>query len=100
MASRRKNPSKISKAQGYLVRLFAVEYDLDGMIKAYGPDFVKLLVDQIVAGKIDCRQCVDRWAADVSLFGSSIEPQTWFAAHQQEFTYSDEECLQLLAETA
>jgi len=100
MASRRKNPSKISKAQGYLVRLFAVEYDLHGMINAYGPDFVKLLVDQIVAGKIDCRQCVDRWAADVSLFGSAIELQSWFEKHKTEFTLSQDECETLFTETA
>lgn len=98
--SKRRHPSKISKSQGYLVRLFAVEYDLDGMIKAYGPDFVKLLVDQIVAGKIDCRQCVDRWAADKSLFGDSLDTQSWFAQHEPEFTLSQSECDLLLLETA
>jgi len=96
--SKRRHPTKISKAQSYAVRLFAVEYDLHGMIGAYGPDFVKLLVDQIVAGKIDCRQCVDRWSAHMSMFGGAAEPSSWFAQHQHEFTL--EECEQLISETA
>jgi len=100
MSSRRRHPSKISKAQGYLVRLYAVEYDLHGMIQAYGAEFVIKLVRLIEDGKIDCRQCVDRWAADRALYGDRVNPNTWLDEHMDEFTLSQEECDSLLAETA
>lgn len=57
----------ISKSQGYLNRVFCVEYDLDGMIKAYGSSFMHWLVDEIAAGRINCKQDVERWAAHVAI---------------------------------
>lgn len=57
----------ISKSQGYLNRVFCVEYDLHGMIKAYGPTFMHWLIDEIEAGRVNCKQDVERWAAHVHL---------------------------------
>lgn len=57
----------ISKANGYINRIFCVEYDLDGMIKAYGSEFMHWLIDEIAAGRINCKQDVERWAAHVHL---------------------------------
>ena len=58
---------RISKAHAYKSRIFTVEYDLAGMINAYGLEFVHWLADEIANGRIDARQCVDRWSADVAL---------------------------------
>lgn len=57
----------ISKSTGYLNRVFCVEYDLHGMIKAYGPSFMHWLIDEIEAGRINCKQDVERWSAHVAL---------------------------------
>lgn len=57
----------ISKSIGYLNRVFCVEYDLDGMIKAYGVEFMHWLIDEIAAGRVNCKQDVERWAAHVHL---------------------------------
>lgn len=97
--SKRRHPSKISKAQGYIHRLFAVEYDLDGMVKAYGIDFVCELARAIAAGKIDCRQAVQRWSADRAMYGADINAFTWFSTHSHEFLLSEDECLALFEET-
>lgn len=57
----------ISKAQGYITRVFTAEYDLHGMIEAYGREFIVWLMDEIIAGRVNCKQDVDRWAAHVRL---------------------------------
>ena len=43
---------KISKATGYATRIFTAEYDLLGMIEAYGLENVIRLAKQIDAGMI------------------------------------------------
>lgn len=43
---------KISKSQGYATRIFTAEYDLLGMIEAYGLENVIRLARQIDAGLI------------------------------------------------
>lgn len=57
----------ITKAMGYKTRVFTVEYDLLGMMEAYGRDFIVWLMDEIAAGRIDCRSDVQRWSAHVQL---------------------------------
>jgi len=57
----------ISKAKGYTTRVFCVEYDLKGMIDAYGLNFVHWLADEIEAGNINTKQNVQRWSAHVAL---------------------------------
>lgn len=57
----------ISKSKGYLNRVFCVEYDLHGMVQAYGVDFMHWLVDEIAAGRVNCKQDVERWAAHKAL---------------------------------
>ncbi len=97
--STRRHRKQISKAQGYIHRLYTIEYDLHGMIQAYGPEFVKLMIDEITAGRIDVRQCVDRWAAHTSIHGA-VQPSVWLDKHYNEFSLSQDECDSLLAETA
>jgi len=60
----------ISKSTGYLARVFTVEYDLNGAIQAYGPDFLHWLIDEISAGRVNCKQDVDRWSAHLALNAS------------------------------
>lgn len=57
----------ITKAKGYTSRVFCVEYDLKGMIDAYGINFVHWLADEISAGNINCKQNVERWSAHVAI---------------------------------
>lgn len=57
----------ISKSTGYINRVFTIEYDLYGMIQAYGIEFIHWLADEIHSGRINCRQDVDRWAAHVAI---------------------------------
>ena len=57
----------ISKAQGYLSRVFCIEYDLAGAINAYGLEFTHWLLDEIAAGRVNTKQDVERWAAHVHL---------------------------------
>lgn len=57
----------ISKAQGYLTRVFTIEYDLNGMIEAHGREFVIWLMDEIISGRVNVKQDVDRWSAHVRL---------------------------------
>lgn len=60
--------TRLSKADGYLNRIFTVEYDLKAMLDAYGADMIHQLIDLILDGKINTRQDVDRWAATRSLY--------------------------------
>lgn len=67
----------ISKSQGYSTRVFCIEYDLKGMIDAYGINFIHWLADEIDDGKINCKQTVERWSAHVAItqdkhFDSSV----------------------------
>lgn len=57
----------ISKAKGYEARVFTVEYDLHGMIQAYGLEFVHWLADEIASGRVNCKQDVDRWSAHIAI---------------------------------
>lgn len=57
----------ISKEQGYLHRVFTVEYDFAGAINAYGLEFCHWLLDEIASGRVNCKQDVDRWAAHVAI---------------------------------
>ena len=73
------------KDVGYLNRVFTVEYDLNGMLKAYGPEFIHWLVDEITAGRIDTRQCVDRWAADKHITSSFASVQADYAGDDASY---------------
>lgn len=53
----------LGKALAYLARVFCVEYDMKGMIEAYGVDFCHYLLDEIAAGNVNCKQDVERWSA-------------------------------------
>lgn len=79
MAKRNAKPG-INKADGYVARVFCAEYDLNGMIQAYGIEFVHWLADEIAAGRVDCRQHVQRWCAHVALTKDMA-----FAAHKAEY---------------
>lgn len=59
----------ITKSQGYLNRVFCVEYDAKGMIDAYGIEFMHELLDAIASNKVNCKQSVERWSAHVALNG-------------------------------
>lgn len=61
--SERRHPRKLSKAISYHYRISTVEYDLHGAIQRYGIDFIHWLADEIHAGRVNCKQSVDRWAA-------------------------------------
>jgi hypothetical protein len=76
----------LSKAQCYLSRIFTIEYDLDGAIKAYGPDFLHWLIDEIAAGRVNCKQDVDRWSAHLAL----QDDANW-AIYKSEHNISDYE---------
>ena len=65
--ARRKNPLKLSKATSYINRIATIEYDMDGAIKAYGLQFCHWLLDEIAAGRVNCKQDVDRWSAHIHL---------------------------------
>lgn len=68
----------ISKSQGYANRVFCVEYDLKGMIDAYGLNFIHWLADEIAEGKINCKQNVERWSAHVAITQDhNFDPQTF-----------------------
>jgi hypothetical protein len=64
----------ISKSQGYLARVFCVEYDLKGAIEAYGIECVHWLIDEVAAGRI---KDIQRWSAHQHLykFGSTEAPK-------------------------
>ena len=74
----------ITKASGYLNRVFTAEYDLKGMIDAYGIDFIHWLADEIASGKIDCKQDVERWAATVAITKD-------YSFNQAVFIHNDDE---------
>lgn len=57
----------LSKSTSYLHRIATIEYDLQGMIQAYGIEFIHWLADEIHTGRVNCKQSVDRWSADVAL---------------------------------
>lgn len=57
----------LSKSKGYINRVFCVEYDAKGMIDAYGIEFMHWLLDEIHAGRMNCKQYVERWSAHVHL---------------------------------
>jgi len=57
----------IGKALAYLSRVFCVEYDFNGAIEAYGVDFCHYLLDEIAAGRVNCKQNVERWSAHKAL---------------------------------
>lgn len=78
---------KMSKAEAYLNRVSTIEYDLHGAINAYGVDFVHWLIDEIVAGRVNCKQTVDRWAADKHLHAFSAMVSTY----KSEGVYMTEE---------
>lgn len=68
---------KLSKADGYMHRVFCVEYDLAAMVEAYGPEAIHWMIDEISAGRIVGRQDVARWAAHKDLYKfASIESKT------------------------
>lgn len=67
MATKRK--PGITKAKGYLNRIFTVEYDLEGMIKAYGPEFMHFLIDEITSGNTTAKYEVDRWVQHIQKHG-------------------------------
>jgi len=58
-----KGKKGIAKALAYVARVFCVEYDLFHMIIAYGAPFLHWLIDEIVAGRVNCKQDVERWSA-------------------------------------
>jgi len=72
----------ISKSLAYLARVFCVEYDAKHMIDAYGLEFMHYLLDEIAAGRVDCRQSVERWSAHKAI---SSEP---FAAVKHEYDHN------------
>jgi len=80
----------ISKAQGYLSRVYTIEYDRKGQLDAYGIEFCRWLDDQIIAGKIDCRQCVDRWASDRAIYGDG-NLQNWIIEKGNSFLKDDDD---------
>jgi len=53
----------ISKALAYIARIFCIEYDIKHAIDAYGADFLHMLIDEIKAGRVNCKQDVERWSA-------------------------------------
>ncbi len=63
----------ISKALAYIARIFCVEYDLKHMIDAYGADFVHYLTDEIAAGRVNCKQDVERWSAHKAISSVPFE---------------------------
>lgn len=67
MARRSKLNNGFAKSHGYINRVYTVEYDLHGMIQAYGLKFVHWLADEIAEGRINCKQDVDRWSAHLAL---------------------------------
>jgi hypothetical protein len=73
----------ISKSTGYINRVFCVEYDIKGMIDAYGINFVHWLADEINAGRIDCKSDVQRWSAHVAI----TNDRTF---NHQVFTHNDD----------
>lgn len=74
----------VPKSHGYLTRIFTVEYDLKGMIDAYGIDFIHWFADEIAAGRVDCRHIVDRWAATVAISKD-------YSFNSAVFTHNDDE---------
>lgn len=87
----------ISKSQGYNSRVFCVEYDLKGMIDAYGINFIHWLADEIADGKINCKSTVQRWSAQVALDKSlNFDP----ALFQHNDDMSDADIDDLLSEVA
>lgn len=58
----------IDKATGYKHRLYCVEYDLLGMIQAYGPECMHWLIEEVMAGNIKADRDVQRWAAHKHLY--------------------------------
>lgn len=90
--------SGITKAQGYLNRVYTVEYDLKGMVDAYGVDFMHYLLDRVAAGEINCKQSVDRWSADVALNGSyNFDPAAYM--HNDDLA-DDSDILDLIEKAA
>lgn len=67
----RNNPNR-SKAKGYTTRIFSVEYDLKGMIDAYGINFIHWLADEIEGGRVNCKQDVQRWSAHIALNNDAV----------------------------
>ena len=67
----------ISKSQGYLHRVFCIEYDIHGAIQAYGLECVHWLVDEVAAGRIKSDKDIQRWSAHAHLykFGSTEQPK-------------------------
>ena len=76
----------LNKATGYINRIFTVEYDLHGMINAYGIDFIHWLADEIAHGRINCKQDVDRWAATVAI----TKDYTFNAAVLEDHSHNDD----------
>jgi len=74
----------ISKSKGYTTRVFCAEYDLKGMIDAYGINFVHWLADEIAAGKINCKSTVQRWSAHVAITED-------FAFDASQFLHNDDD---------
>lgn len=74
----------ISKATGYKARVFTAEYDLKGMVDAYGLEFVIHLAKLVAAGKVNCKQDVDRWSAHVAL-EADYAFNAYYDAHKHRF---------------
>lgn len=73
MVGRGKSKGKLSKGLSYLGRVASPEYDLQGMIAAYGVEFVRTLVEEVNEGRVDCRQEVERWSAHKALYGNNFD---------------------------
>jgi len=58
-------PERLGQEWVWIVE--SIEYDLHGMIQAYGIDFIHWLANEINHGRVNCKQDVDRWAAHIAL---------------------------------
>lgn len=73
--------NKISKAQGYATRIFTAEYDLLGMIEAYGIENVIRLAHQINDGQI--KEVSRELKARQNALAQSLNPRNASATAQR-----------------
>ena len=92
--------AKISKAKSYVHRIACAEYDMHGMIEAYGVDFVIALAKAIKSGKINCKESTQRWSAHVSLNGGATSSFEAFASNYFNVPLEDESILDQLMNDA
>jgi len=59
---------RLSKPELYFSRIMSVEYDLEGMICAYGPEAIHWLVDRIAAGQEIDRKDIAKFPAYKDLY--------------------------------